>query len=102
MMPNVKGEKHTRFEILLYTILMAPMGVAPALLGQASIVYGAIAALSGAFMLYLAVNVYRAKDPAVADKACKKLFGYSILYLFLLFGVIVTENAILSVLRMAA
>ena len=102
MMPNVKGEKHTRFEILLYTILMAPMGVAPALLGQASMVYGAIATLSGAFMLYLAVNVYRATDPAVADKACKKLFGYSILYLFLLFGVIVIENAILSVLRMAA
>ena len=102
MMPNVKGEKHTRFEILLYTLVMAPTAVLPTLLGQASLAYGAIAAASGAFMIYLAVNVYRATDPVVADKACKKLFGYSILYLFLLFGVIVIENTIVSVLRMVA
>jgi protoheme IX farnesyltransferase len=100
MMPNVKGEKHTRLEILLYSLVMAPTGVLPYILGQASPVYGAIAALSGAFMIYLAVNVWRATDPAVADKACKMLFGTSILYLFLLFGVIVIENTVAILLHM--
>ncbi len=102
MMPNVKGEKHTRFEMLLYTMVLAPLGVVPALLGQASFVYGVIAAVSGAGMLWLAVDVWRAPDPAVMAKACKKLFGYSILYLFLLFGVIVIENTVSLLLRVLA
>ncbi len=102
MMPNVKGEKHTRLEILLYSLVMAPTGVLPYILGQASPIYGAIAALSGVFMIYLAINVWRATDPAVADKACKMLFGTSILYLFLLFGVIVIENTVAILLNMTA
>jgi len=99
MMPNAKGEKRTRLEMLIYTILLAPLGVVPALLGQASIAYGVIAALSGLFMLNLAIKVWRAPDAQAADRDCKKLFGYSILYLFLLFGVIVIENTIVTVLR---
>ena len=99
MMPNAKGEKRTRLEMLIYTILLAPLGVVPALLGQASIAYGVIAALSGLFMLHLAIKVWRAPDAEAADRDCKKLFGYSILYLFLLFGVIVIENTIVTVLR---
>jgi protoheme IX farnesyltransferase len=99
MMPNAKGEKRTRLEMLIYTILLAPLGVVPALLGQASIAYGVIAALSGLFMLRLAIKVWRAADAEAADRDCKKLFGYSILYLFLLFGVIVIENTIVTVLR---
>ena len=99
MMPNAKGEKRTRLEMLLYTCLMAPLGVVPALLGQASVAYGVIAALSGAFMLKLAITVWRAPDAQAADRDCKKLFGFSILYLFLLFGVIVIENTIATILR---
>ena len=99
MMPNAKGEKRTRLEMLIYTILLAPLGVVPALLGHASVVYGVIAALSGLFMLNLAIKVWRAPDAQAADRDCKKLFGYSILYLFLLFGVIVIENTIVTVLR---
>jgi protoheme IX farnesyltransferase len=102
MMPNVKGEKHTRLEILLYSLVMAPTGVLPFVLGQASPVYGAIAAASGAFMVYLAITVWRAKEPDAIDRACKMLFGTSILYLFLLFGVIVIENTVAILLRTAA
>jgi protoheme IX farnesyltransferase len=60
-----------------------------------------LAALSGAFMLKLAVKVWRAPNAEAADRDCKKLFGYSILYLFLLFGVIVIENTLPIVLRVA-
>jgi heme o synthase len=101
MMPNAKGEKRTRLEMLVYTIILAPFGVVPALLGHASLIYGALAAISGAFMLKLAIKVWRAPDAEAADRDCKKLFGYSILYLFLLFGVIVIENMVLTVLRVA-
>ena len=85
--------------MLIYTVLLAPLGVVPALLGHASIAYGVIAAASGLFMLRLAIKVWRAEDAQAADRDCKKLFGYSILYLFLLFGVIVIENTIVTLLR---
>jgi threonine/homoserine/homoserine lactone efflux protein len=51
---------------LMVSILLAPLGVVPALLGQASIAYGVIAALSGLFMLNLAIKVWRAADAEAA------------------------------------
>ena len=100
MMPNVKGPSHTRLEILLYTILLAPLGVVPFFMGFASPAYGAVAVLGGAGMLYFAVEVYRRREGEVADKAAKKLFGFSILYLFALFAVIVVENSIAPLARL--
>ena len=41
MMPNAKGDRRTRIEILVYSVLLAPVGVLPWLMGFASLVYGA-------------------------------------------------------------
>ncbi len=94
MMPNVKGPDHTRLEILLYSIVVAPLGVTPWLFGFASIVYGALAFVGGIAFLYFAWNVYRIREGDQADKAAKSLFGFSILYLFVLFVTIVVENGV--------
>jgi protoheme IX farnesyltransferase len=94
MMPNAKGPDRTRTEILVYTLLLAPLGVAPSLIGFASVVYGVVAIIGGGFMIAYAVNVYRVRDGAAGDKAAMKLFGVSILYLFALFGLIVIERSI--------
>ena len=48
--------------------------------------YGAASIVSGAMLLALAVRVYRIRDGADANKAAMQLFGFSILYLFVLFG----------------
>ncbi|MDB5508003.1 MAG: protoheme farnesyltransferase [Hyphomicrobiales bacterium] len=100
MMPNVKGPDRTRLEILLYTIVLAPVGVLPALMGFASPVYGVVAVAGGAGMLVFAAQVFGRREGEVADKAARKLFGFSILYLFALFAVIVVENSIAPVLRL--
>ncbi|MDH7797785.1 MULTISPECIES: heme o synthase [unclassified Beijerinckia] len=94
MMPNVKGPDHTRLEILLYTILLAPLGVSPWFFGFASPVYGVIAAVAGLAMLALAVRVWLVRTGASADRAAMQLFGFSILYLFVLFAVVVVENCL--------
>ncbi len=94
MMPNVKGPSHTRLEILLYSILLAPLGVTPWLLGFASPVYGALAIIGGLMFLHLAWKVYSLRDGEPAAKAAQTLFGFSILYLFVLFLTIVIENGI--------
>ena len=84
MLPVVAGEAETRRQILLYTVLLAPLGLVPVWLGLGGLFYGFVAGLGGAVMLYLAVDVYRRREGDAARKAAGRLFGVSILYLFLL------------------
>jgi protoheme IX farnesyltransferase len=90
MLPVVKGEKTTRLQILLYTLLLVPLGIAPWPLGYASALYGVVAAATGLGMLILAVQVFRERLPS--DQACRHLFAFSILYLFLLFAVLLVDR----------
>jgi protoheme IX farnesyltransferase len=90
MMPVVKGDDTTRRQILLYTLILAPLGVAPWFLGYAGPLYGATALVTGALMLVLAVQVFYERRPA--DRASRNLFAFSILYLFLLFAVLLVER----------
>ena len=94
MMPNVKGTARTRLEILLYTIVLAPLAVTPYLTGLAGPVYGVVSAVSGALMLLLAWRCYAIRVGPAADKAAKNLFAFSILYLFLLFAVLLAEHGL--------
>ena len=93
MLPVVAGPKATRMQILLYTVPMIAAALAPWALHLTGALYGiAAAALSAAFAL-LAVRVFanRATEPAGMGPE-KTLFGYSILYLFAIFGALVADK----------
>jgi protoheme IX farnesyltransferase len=90
MMPVVRGEATTRLQILLYTLIVVPLGVAPWPLGYAGALYGAVSVATGLGMLLLAVQVFRERLPE--ERACRHLFAFSILYLFLLFAVLMVER----------
>jgi len=92
MMPNARGPDHTRLEILLYTILLAPLAMLPWAMGFAGAIYAVVAAVSGLAMAAMSVRVYRIRDGAPAKRAAMQLFGFSILYLFLLFTALVLEH----------
>jgi protoheme IX farnesyltransferase len=94
MMPNVKGPDRTRLEILLYTLVLAPVGCLPWIMGFASLVFGLVAMVGGAAMVYYAVQVFRTREGDEANKASMRLFGVSILYLFALFIDIIVERCI--------
>jgi protoheme IX farnesyltransferase len=94
MMPNVFGPDRTRLEILAYSTLLAPLGATPWLMGFASPAYGAVSVVSGAYLLWLALQVYRKREGDSARRASLRLFLFSISYLFLLFLVIVGERAL--------
>jgi protoheme IX farnesyltransferase len=93
MLPVVSGESETRWQILLYSLVLAPIGVSPWLLGYAGIGYGATAALGGALMVVLAWQLYRAPASAM-EPVAKRLFGISILYLFVLFAALLIERGL--------
>src|SRR6202166_3019199 len=90
MLPVVKGDASTRRQILLYTLILVPLGVAPWALGFTGALYGLTAVAAGAIMLVLAWQVLRERRPA--ERASRHLFAFSILYLFLLFAVLLIER----------
>jgi protoheme IX farnesyltransferase len=92
MMPNARGPARTRLEILVYSLLLAPLGVAPWLTGMAGGLYGAASMVLGAMLLAFAVRVYRNRDGLAANKHAMRLFWFTILYLFALFALLVVER----------
>lgn len=92
MLPNVAGPDRTRLEILIYSLILAPLGVLPWLLGFASIAYGLLSVVIGIAFVWLAAAVYRLREGEAARRAAWRLFFFSIFYLFALFLVIVIER----------
>ena len=93
MMPVVAGEFETRRQILIYALLLAPLAVAPSLIGMAGMGYGILSAALGINFVRLSWVLYRRPD----DAAAKRLFAFSILYLFLLFlGLVVDKLVAIS------
>jgi protoheme IX farnesyltransferase len=107
MMPVAKGAKSTRLQILLYSLVMAPVACLPIAFKMGGLVYAAVSVLGGAFFIYLAVRVFlsRAGDhPEGGEEslydvkkealAARNLFAFSILYLTALFATLLVEHVI--------
>lgn len=95
MLPLVAGVAETRRQILLYTLLMVPCGVAPYFMGFAGPFYGIVSAILGAGFLYLTVSVWRG-----VEKADRKLFVFSIFYLFGVFAALAGERIVLGMMTL--
>jgi protoheme IX farnesyltransferase len=98
MLPVVAGPDATRLQILLYTIVLVAVALAPWPLGYFDAIYGATSLLLGAGMLALAVNVYRHREGIEATRATRRLFAFSILYLFALFATLLLEVVVRAII----
>lgn len=98
MLPVVAGEATTRRQILLYSALLLPLSLVPCLIpradGGTGLVYGIAAAALSAVFLFLAIGVAlrRREGPDDRMKPEKRLFGWSVLYLFALFAALVVDR----------
>jgi heme o synthase len=92
MLPVVAGRAETRRQILLYSILLAPVGASPWLLGYAGLLYGMTAIVAGAAMIGLSLHLMVLGDEDKGLRGAKRLFGVSILYLFVLFAVLLIDD----------
>ncbi|MDA1310457.1 MAG: heme o synthase, partial [Proteobacteria bacterium] len=90
MLPVVAGRRETQKQILIYSLVLAPLGLAPCALGTVGLLYGAVAGVLGAVFVFGAWRVWR----EASDRRCKQLFGYSILYLFLIFLALIVDRAV--------
>src|SRR6201987_5440745 len=91
MLPVVAGPDAQRLQILLYTIVLVAIAASPWPLGYFDAIYGVTSLLLGAAMLALAFNVYRRRQGSEALRATRRLFTFSILYLFPLFATFLIE-----------
>jgi protoheme IX farnesyltransferase len=107
MMPVVKGPKRTRLEILIYSLVLVPLAVAPVFTGLGGPIYAAVSVAGGAMFLLLALRLFRSKAgdaPALGPdgiysvkagaRQARDLFAFSILYLFGLFAALLVEHGL--------
>jgi protoheme IX farnesyltransferase len=95
MLPVVAGRGETKRQILIYSVLLAASSVLPWAFGFAGEIYGATASLSGAATILLALQLRWSND--AEQRAARRLFAFSILYLFVLFAVLLGDATTMHV-----
>ena len=91
MLPVTHGVKFTRLQVLLYTILLLVVTVLPFLSGMSGVLYLIAAVILGGIFLYYAI---RMQDASLKGMPMKT-FGYSILYLMLLFSFLLIDHYVI-------
>jgi len=99
MLPVVAGAKETRKQIVLYSLVLVPLSLAPWFLGFSGTLYGATAAVLGLGFLICVARVYTDKQDAAGnsltnDGPARAAFKFSILYLFILFAALAVDRLI--------
>ncbi|WP_304363689.1 heme o synthase [Jiella sp. LLJ827] len=102
MLPNVAGERSTKLQIFAYSVVLAPVAVLPWILGFAGVAYGAVATVLGLNFVRHAWAVLNMADGDERMIPAKKLFGFSILYLFGLFAMLIVDAAVAPLLGLGA
>jgi protoheme IX farnesyltransferase len=94
MLPNVSGVATTKVQIFIYAVLTAVIGVVPTVMGNASVGYGVVAGLLGLVFVWFSIAVWRMPEADAKMVAAKKLFAYSIFYLFAVFSALMIDRLV--------
>ena len=89
MLPVVAGARATKAQMLVYTVLLFPLALAPWALGLTGAVYAGVAAVLGLLFILAAARVWFDNG----ERAARQMFAFSILYLFLLFTLLIVDRA---------
>lgn len=89
MLPVVAGERHTKWQMLVYTVLLLPLSLVPWYMGMAGIAYAATALVCSGIFVAAAIAVLR----DVSLRSARAMFGFSIFYLFALFAALILDRA---------
>jgi protoheme IX farnesyltransferase len=94
MLPVVAGQAETRKQIVIYSAILVPLAMLPALMGFAGALYLLTSIFLGGAFLASALRVFRQREGREADRAAKQMFGFSIVYLFALFAALSIERGL--------
>jgi protoheme IX farnesyltransferase len=91
MMPVVRGEARTKYEMLVYTLMLLPLTVMPTLFGALGVFYGVAAVILGARLLWYCIRLLRERS---VTPVAWQMYRYSLLYLALLFVAMGIDRAL--------
>ena len=100
MMPNVAGERSTKNQMVVYAVLTALCAVAPYFTGLASLGYGLCAGVLSVIFVYYSLSVRRVPDGDTKMIQAKKMFAYSVLYLFVIFSALLVDHVFGSIVAL--
>ena len=94
MLPITAGIKTTKLNILIYSLLMAPIVALPYFFDFGSLFYLTLSSLMTFYYVYLCASLYKEKNNKISNIIARKTFVYSIFYLFFIFVLILADNII--------
>ena len=92
MLPIISGTKTTKINILVYSLIMSPAVLAPYFFNFASTIYLIITSIMTTYYIYLCFKLYSSKIAKASNKIARKIFIYSIFYLFFIFLILLIDN----------
>jgi protoheme IX farnesyltransferase len=93
MLPVIAGTKTTKTNILFYSFAMLPVVIAPYYFEIASLLYLSTALVMTLYYNYLCLELFKAKVTKFSNKIARKVFIYSIFYLFFIYLILLIDNA---------
>ncbi len=93
MLPVIAGTRTTKTNILVYSFAMLPIVIAPYYFGFAGLLYLFSALGMTLYYNYLCLELFKAKITKTSNKIARKIFIYSIFYLFFVYLILLIDNA---------
>ncbi len=94
MLPITSGIKTTKFNIFIYSIILFPIAISPYFFNFSGLFYLNFATIMSGYYIYISYKLLREKNSTKEKRIASKLFGYSILYLFMIFVFILADKII--------
>ncbi len=92
MLPITSGIKTTKLNIFIYALIMSPAVVSPYILNFASLFYLIVSSIMTFYYIFLCYRLYTSKVAKISNKIARKIFIYSIFYLFFIFLLLLIDN----------
>jgi len=94
MLPITSGVRTTKLNILVYSLILFPVAIAPSILKYSGNFYLILATALSIYYIFISYKLFKEINPVNEKKLATKLFGYSILYLFMIFTSILIDKFI--------
>jgi protoheme IX farnesyltransferase len=94
MLPITSGVKTTKFNIFIYALILFPIAISPYFLNFSGLIYLIFAIALSSYYIFISYLLLKEKNPVIEKKLAAKLFGYSILYLFMIFTFVLADKVI--------
>ena len=94
MLPITSGIQATKFNIFIYSVILFPVALAPFFFNFSGLIYFIFSLILSGYYIFISYKLLKEKNPITERKLAAKLFGYSILYLFIIFTSILIDRVI--------